>query len=234
MKKIVRLIVDENGNSLVENIIVLPMVFIIIIAMILFSFVMHDKATLEGAATRGTIFAAHLISDPNYYDILSSSGNDNGSLDTSISDASMLSFSQYGVNYHPYRFLINEESSIQNKTVSMVKDIIDKTRIPWRTIDIDSIKCEDDNHFFYHNVKVKISATYPLPAMLKNFGLPTEIKYDIEAISAVTDADDFIRNADLVVDIIVRIDNATGNHLSEAKKKIEQLASKLVDFVKVN
>lgn len=233
MRKLTGYLTNEKGNSLVENIIVLPLVFIIIIAMILFSFVMHDRATLEGAAIRGTIFAAHMISDPNYIDILSSSGAEYGQLDTNLEKTDQISFAAYGTNYHTYSIFGKNTNSVKTQTQQMIKKTIDNTRIPWREIDIDSIKVEDQNNFFFHNVKVTISATYPLPDLFGNLGLPTELKYDVEATAAVNDADDFIRNADLVVDIIVRIDQATGNHISEAAKKIEQLASKLTDFLDI-
>jgi hypothetical protein len=60
-----------------------------------------------------------------------------------------------------------------------------------------------------------------------------ETKYTIEAEAklAAVDPDEFIRNADLVVDLIAQVDQATGGYLEKAKEKIADIAAKLLDWV---
>ena len=73
MSNFIKKLKSEEANSMVENVIILPLIFIILYAIILTCFIIHDRATLDGAAKRGALYAAHCISDPNYDDILRNS-----------------------------------------------------------------------------------------------------------------------------------------------------------------
>ena len=60
-----------------------------------------------------------------------------------------------------------------------------------------------------------------------------ETDYTIEAVAKVTavDPDEFIRNVDLVVDLIVKVDGLTGSNLEKVMDKIAVLGQKLLDWV---
>lgn len=224
---------SEDANTLVENVILMPLIFIIIFGLIMTCFVLHDRTTVEAAAKRGAIYAAHCISDPNYTSILSQSGNKAGSLDTSITSTSDIHFKGVGKNIQPYRYIVNKSQKINEDVVSEVKKIVQKTNIPWRELDVDSVKYKCVNKVFYQDVTVTLKAEYPLPQIFGAFGLETKYEYSVSAKMAVNDPDEFIRNADLVVDTITRIDNVTGNHLESVKEKITTLASKILDWIKI-
>ena len=49
---------------------------------------------------------------------------------------------------------------------------------------------------------------------------------------AVNDPDEFIRNADLVVDMIIQIDSKTGGHISNAVGKVKGTIEKLTTKLK--
>ena len=228
-------ITEEKANSLVESVIILPLIFIIIYALIIVCFIVHDRSTLEASAKRGVIYAAHCISDPNYSSILEQSGNQSGQLDISVDifDNDSFSFKEVGKNIKPYRYLTGSSGNTDNKVKSEVESIVNETRIPWRTIEVDDIKFTKINKIFYQDVTVTLKADYPIPKFFGAFGLDTEFEYLVSAKMAVNDPDEFIRNADMVVDLITDIDNVTGNHVSNAVNKIHEIASKLVDWLKI-
>lgn len=230
MSYIIKRIKEENANSLVENVIILPLIFIIIFLMIMTCFVMHDRSTLDAAAKRGVIFAAHCISDPNYDSIRAKSGNQAGSLDLS-DGVNGFTFKGVGKNIQPYRYLKKTTDGLKSKVESEINAIIKNTKIPWNEIDVDNIKFTQVNKMYYQDVTVEIKATYPLPKLFEAFGLPGELEYKAQSKMTVNDPDEFIRNADMAVDILTSIDDKYGNHVSKALDKISVLADKLLEWL---
>ena len=233
LKQTYKKLKGENANSMVENVVILPIIFIVIYFMILMSFVLHDRSTLEAAAKRGTIYAARCISDPNYTVILQKSGHTKGVLDTDVGELTSDSFAAVGNNIKPYRYIKLNSSDIKSATQDEVYNSIQKTKIPWRTVKTGDIVVDIDNKVIYQNVKVSITASYPLPKVFQALGLPTEYKYTVESLTAVNDPDEFIRNVDLIIDTCVTIDEKTGGHIGGITKKLSDLGTKLRDFLKV-
>ena len=141
------------------------------------------------------------------------------------------SFSGLGKNIKAYRYLSLNGTSVEEKVREEVKKIINKTRIQWRPLDVENIKCKQKNYIFYQDVTVEISSNYPIPKFFSAFGMPKEYVYTVTAKMTVNDPDEFIRNVDLVVDIITDVDEATGGHLKDATDKISELSAKLVDWI---
>lgn len=61
MKNLIERIKSEDANALIENVIVLPLIFIVIYALILMCFIIHDRSTVEsaGKARRNLCGALH-------------------------------------------------------------------------------------------------------------------------------------------------------------------------------
>lgn len=147
MKNLIERIKSEDANALIENVIVLPLIFIVIYALILMCFIIHDRSTVESAAKRGAIYAAHCISDPNYESILRSSSSEIGALDTSINatvgdGSEKYSFAGIKKNIHPYRYLFGGGTKIDEQVNREVREIIDKTRIKWRDLKVRRCKVQ--------------------------------------------------------------------------------------------
>ncbi len=219
---------DESAGAMVENVIVLPLVFVIIIFMIVSAFLIHDRSNVEAAARRGAIYAAHCIADPNYASLVGQSGE----LDFAKSVDS-ISFSSVGKNIKAYRY-INGGVSVQGVVETEVKKIINKNRINWIPQENISVVCTQENKIIYQDVSVKVTSKYSLPGWFEWFGLETEYKIETEAKIAAVDPDEFIRNADLVVDLITEVDEATGGHISKAIDSISGMASKLLDWIEMD
>lgn len=234
MQKLKELWKSRNGNTLLENVIILPLIFIIIYALLMTAFVMHDRSTLEAAAKRGAIYAAHIICNPNYDSILSGSGNQQGKLDTSVEAASQLSFSGIGHNIQPYRYITGStKQNLESKVKQEVMAIVQETKIPWRELDTETITCETRNYIIYQDVTVSIDGKYPIPKFFEIIGLDNQFTYTVSARMTVNDPDEFLRNADLVVDTITRIDKASGGGLHDIADKISALAQKLLEWIQL-
>lgn len=228
MQRILSRIKEESAGAMVENVIVLPLVFIIIFFMILSAFMMHDRATIESAAKRGAIYAANCISNPNYASIVGQTGE----LDIAYDKANnTFSFSGVGKNVNAYRaFTGGNNMSTQVK--AQVKKIVEKTRIPWLPQDAVKVEYSQKNMFIYQDVTVTVKATYKLPKFFALFGLETKYTYEATAKTRTTDPDEFIRNADLIVDLICTIDDKLlGNRLQKVTNKISELATKVLDWL---
>lgn len=218
---------DESAGAMVENVIVLPLVFVIIIFMIMSAFLIHDRSTIESAARRGAIYASHCISDPNYATLVGQSGE----LDFSKS-VENISFSSIGKNIKAYRYLTGGDS-VQSVTEAEVKKIVEKSRINWLPQDSIKVVCNQENKIIYQDVSVVVTASYHLPKWFELFGMETEYEVKTEAKVAAVDPDEFIRNADLVVDLITQVDSKTGGHIGKAIDSISSMASKLIDWIKM-
>lgn len=231
LQRIYKRLRSEKANTLIENVIILPLIIIVIYFMILASFVIHDHSTLDAAAKRGTIYAARCISDPNYSMILRQSGHQSGTLDTNVTQLSADSFNGVGDNIKPYRYLVMNTADIRDATVNEISNIIQNTKIPWREIETGDIAVKIDNKIIYQNVEVSITARYPLPKIFGNFGLPTEFNYTVTAATAVNDPDEFIRNVDLIIDVCAAIDRSTGGNIQKVLGKLNDMGTKLTQFL---
>lgn len=223
---------EDKANAVVENIIVLPIILLVIMLIIIMCFIVHDRSTVEGAAKRGAIYAAHCISNPTYADVLSQSGNTPGSLDVSVKDGAF-TFTGISKKVNAYRYLKSTTSGLKGKVQNEVMAIVEKTRIPWRDIDIVSVNFEQNNKIYYQDVKVTVNVSYPISPVFAVVGMESVFDYSVSAIMTVNDPDEFIRNADMIVDLIVEIDNKTGNNISKITDKISSLASKVLDWLDV-
>lgn len=215
---------DESAGAMVENVIVLPIVFIVLISIIVTAFLIHDRATMEAAAKRGAIYAANCISNPNYATIVGQTG------DLDVAKDAEFQFSSVGRNVNAYR-AFNGGADVSGVVVQKVTKIVEKTRITWLPQEAVKISCNQKNMFLYQDVEVVITASYKVPEIFAMFGLDTEFNYKATAKTRTNDPDEFIRNADLIVDIITDIDNMTGGNLNKATTKIKDLATKVLEWL---
>ena len=232
MQHIWKKIKYESANAMVENVIILPLIFIILFAIIMTIFVVHDRSTIEAAARRGAIYASHCVSDPNYSTIVKSTG------DLDVAAGSTFSFSKISKNIKAYRYITGGDN-VQSVVATEVRNIVSKTRIPWRPASTVRVSCSQKNYFIYQDIVVSVSSDYTLPAFFGAFGLDTKYEYTATAKIAANDPDEFIRNADLVVDLITSLDEILtggkiGSSISKVTDKISTMADKLLKWIDVD
>lgn len=215
LSKPTQMLLSENANAVVEYIIVLPIVLLVLCTIFVVSFVLHDRTTLDEAAQRGVIYGAHLAADPNYDELLASVGNESGSLDLS-SESTDFTFTGFGTNIQPYRAFNLTGGNIPNKVERETVKIIEKDRIGWQPLTNTKIKMDNKNYVVYQTITVEASTEYPLPKMFTLLGLPESYKLSSKAIGTVNDTDDFLRNADLALDVVLVVDEKlTGGNLND-------------------
>ena len=219
---------EEAAGAMVENVIVLPLVFVVIFFMILSAFMMHDRATVEAAAKRGAIYAANCVSNPNYASIAGKTGE--LEIDYELGNNNF-SFSGVGKKVDAYRAFTGG-ADVTDLVEDKVEAIVATTRIQWLPQESIDVVCTQKNMFIYQDITVTVSATYSLPKFFALFGLETNFAYEATARTRTTDPDEFIRNADLIVDLIVELDQKLlGGKLGEVTGKIGELAEKIVDWL---
>lgn len=227
MNRFLNRIKDESAGVMVENVIVLPLVFVIILFMVVSAFMVHDLATIESAARRGAIYASHCIIDPGYSTLVGNSGE----LDIS-KDVANMNFGSVGKNLKSYRYILNN-NKVESLVVTEVTKIVEKTRINWIPQERIQVTCQQKNKIFYQDITVNVSAVYQLPKWFEWFGLESDYTVSTSAKLAAVDPDEFIRNADLVVDLITDLDKATGSHLEKITEKIVALGAKILDWIEL-
>jgi len=226
MKHRYKLLLDERAGAMVENVIILPLIFIVIYSLILTAFVVHDRSTIDAAAKRGAIYASHCVIDPSYASITGQSG------ELDIASNKSFSFSNVGKKINAYRY-INGGENVASYVSNEVTKIVEKTRIKWRPMNTVQVSCNQKNMFIYQDIVVSVSADYSIPKFFAAFGMETEYNYTATATIAATDPDEFVRNADLVVDMVTKVDNMTGNKIEKVLDKISTLGDKVLEWLDV-
>lgn len=215
----------ESGYALVENMIVMPIVFLVLFALLFAGCILHAKCTIESAAKRGVIYATKLICDPQYEKITENA------IDTSKGELNELSSEDYNFSaighYQPYRYILSfKNDSIETKAKDYVQRIISQNTTWMFHIDTNSIECKAENFVLTQNVKIKVTASYYTPKIFHYLGIPETYDLVAQAVMTVSDQDEFIRNVDFAADLVKDI--AEERKIAE---KISQPIEKLMNFV---
>lgn len=232
MNTLKRLVKEEKAAIVLEYSIVLPLTFLVLFGVMLIGFILHQQACVESAAKRGAIYAARIISDPQYA-ISTAQTNANNTTDIlDHGDISVYNFSKLD-SIQPYRYFSSEMALTAGKVKAEVKRIVDSTSTGLRDYDEDNISYNQENKLFFQKVTVEVKDVYDLPDLLTMFGLPDTYDIDSQAIMVVNDPDDFIRNTDYAVDLMLDVYNKTG--LSSLGDKVSNNISstfnKISDFI---
>jgi len=227
----------EDGYAIIENMAVLPIVFLVVYALLFAGFVLHAQCTIESAARRGVIYAGKLICDPQYGRVTEAAADPTkGELNEMSSKDFNFTFSP-NTSYQPYRYIpiLNGSyfADIDTKVENYIRKILDQSTTWMFKIEDSGIDCEAKNYVISQNVTVKITAEYPLPKVFQWLGVPEKYDLKAEAVMTVSDQDEFIRNVDYVSDLVDQVLTTTGikdkidNVISEPLKKLKKFMDKL-------
>lgn len=221
---------EDKGAVLFEAVIILPITFIVLFAMFLLGMHLHEQTTLDGAVARGAIYASKILSDPQYTKVTSKKYEDynKDEVDLESADADFSS----NASIKPYRYFDIRKTQEEDMVESYVESMIKKSNIGLEDIENVSVNCSIKNVVIYMEVTVTASASYGLPEIFGEFGLPTEYKIESRAVRSVNDPDEFIRNADLARDVVGDVLKKTGldSKLEEIKKTVTERFEKIKDF----
>lgn len=218
-----KLINEERASTIIEYTIVLPIVFFSIALLILMGYIECQKSVMEAAVYRGAIKASKMIADPHYAEITEGYN--------SKSDPDITSYNLKKANYSdnkPYRYMLGNLDGM----VSGVKDEVASYIGTFKLFNDNSstgdsgvqIDVKTKNLFVYQTVTVSAAQSFRIPVA---FGIyhPELMKLQAQAVVAVSDAPEFIRNSDLVVDVARQ--TVEKYKLAEKFERVQEFIAKL-------
>lgn len=197
----------QRGSTILEYTIVFPVVLLAVMLVVFSGYLLHQKATMDAAVQRGALKAARLFADPRYDDIAVESGpNMTDKIDVASVDSLMAT--KAFDDLQPYRYVFMNKDAFASIQTDVEK-YIGKTQLFGKgNLTVDDVVLE--NHVFYQKVIVSASQDFMLPQLVNWLNLPPILTIHSSAVTIINDPDEFIRNADLVVDIIAEIGSRTG------------------------
>jgi len=218
---------NETGSAVLENVIVLPIVFIVILIVVLMLMISYDKAVLDSAVQRGALQAKKMIEDPQIKTLIENqSPASSTSLD--VGDLSMLGDKSTYNDIKPYRYFFMNEDSIEKITVERVDAFVDHMDF-FSMSKTSKTTAEVDNAIVYIGIEVKSEKKYDLP--FDDLGFPVnDLKISSRAYAVANDPDEFIRNIDLAYEILEDVGIAGDD--GEINKMFTKVKSMLGKFFK--
>lgn len=220
----------EDGYALIENMLILPVVFLVVYALLFAGFILHAQCTIESAARRGTLYAGRLICDPQYERVTESAVEPaKGELNEISSQDFNFTF-EPKISYKPYRYILpgNYYSDNNEETKSYVRKVLDQSTTWMFQIEDSDIVCKTNNFVISQNIEVKITAKYPLPRVFALLGIAESYDIEAQAVATVSDQDEFIRNVDYVEDLLLNAkDTKIGKAIGEPLGKLKNFMDKL-------
>ncbi len=116
----------NRGSAIIEYTVVFPLVLLIIFALFYAGFMLYQRSVLDGAVNRGTIYAARILSDPQYATVVSSAGADGDGLDCETDTYDF----DADFEIEPYRYILNFNGEDAQQAVENGKYLIDFVEYP--------------------------------------------------------------------------------------------------------
>lgn len=221
MRKIISsLTKNERGVATVmEAIIIFPIMILVIVFLIYLGNGVYQTSKVSAAVARYAVEGAQMCTDPYYYDVQKSN------------DAVPSSFS---AGVQPYRYILQtDKGHIETVKRDMEKKLEDsinshgfflgmKPKISYKEISYN-------NHVVYSTFSVEVR--YSIVMGVKLFG-----EHDFRILKssaysevAVNDPAEFIRNTNMVIDLIQKTEtgSAITQKISEAMSKVQEFINKV-------
>lgn len=186
---------QEKGLSIIEATIVFPVMFFVIFFIIYIGNAYYCMAQVDDVVMRAAVRGSQYIADPEAYDMINV-----GTIPLEINDV------------EPYRFLLGEigNSSINKIEDLVAKEVVDevneglsffKNMKPQITIEEAKI-AEFNNNIIYYTFDVQLEYDIKFPIRFLGEVQPTIMRLGSTAQVSVNQQAEFIRNIDLVVDLV--------------------------------
>ena len=215
MRKIIlKALKNERGAATVmEAIIIFPIMILVIVFLIYLGNGVYQMSRVSAAVARYTIDGAAMCTDPYYYEIEGKSSVP----------------SSYSTGIQPYRYLLQTDAGhIEKVKTDMTKNIkkaIDshgyflgmKPKVSFTEV-------KYNNHFFYSTFSIEVRYSIVMGVKLfgeKDFRLLKSAAY---SEVAVNDPADFIRNTNMVIDMVqsTKKGSEAVSKIGDAMKKVEE------------
>ena len=219
MKKMIRVWRDTSGDAVVEAVILFPIMIMIFTGLTLLAMYLPQRATLQ----RATQYAATAIA-------------------TERSDT-WLYYSENGMGYgryasreqldNVYAALFN--ALFKNDDPGKAKTIVsnlEKNGILKYPGELQ-VDCQAVNYIVYKEIVVTASRTIKMPVDLSFIGFPKEIPVTVTSTAVVQNGDEFVRNMDIVVDIVKAVDEKYQLSSSGIFEAIRKVTNKFTGFLDI-
>lgn len=211
-KKFLDKVKKEKGLVIIEATIVFPVMFFVLFFIIYIGNAYFQIAQVDDCVSRAALKGAQCIANPQQYETV-----DEGMIPLKVNNA------------EPYRYIIGElpggsineiERKIEN---DLIKEINESTLSffikmnPKVTGSTDKI-AEFNNYFLYSTFKVGVKYEVRFPIRFFGAAEPTILRLQSHAEVAVSDTPEFVRNVDMVADMLY--DTDLGNNIADTFTKV--------------
>lgn len=198
-KNIKERIKNENGMVIVEAAIVFPVMFFVLLFIIFIGNMYYEQAKVDNIVLTYATKGAQYVADPSLYSM-----DHGGNVPTNVN----------GLDIEPYRYLIGSVSNgtvtdIENKLSEQVKKEVNNGGLIFFSNGKTNVIGSDNekiatfkSYVVYATFVVQVNYEVKFPIRFLGAQNATIAKLSSRAEVAVNDAPEFIRNVDMVVDML--------------------------------
>lgn len=219
LKEIIReKLFDESGYLTVEITMIFPVIFFSLLLILFMGIVMYQEVSLQSlavqASERGSVVYSSRVSDMT----TGAKTLDDFNIHDPYRNVPFMG----GGDKNAYTALINQYVNARDGKNSLLSGSSQKGG-NYTTV---------EDYLIAKRVKVNLHTTYhtPVDAIANTFGMESPFNVNTTAVSAVVDSPDFVRNVDIVTDILVQTE-AFGS-IQNGYDKIQEAIQKVADLLK--
>lgn len=204
---------EYGAVQIVEATFIFPIMFIILFFLIYMGNAFFIKSQVEGMVETRAIQGAGYCADP----MLQTIKDNNGTVP-----------SLKNIKTEPYRYIFGGMDSIENKIASEVQNDIEGNAVSFFKNMKPSLKmpksdiAKFNNYVVYSTFSVEVKYELKFPIKLLGADSPTVMTINSRAEVPVNDTAEFIRNTDMVVDLLYR---------TKIGRSISDIFGKINDFI---
>jgi len=185
LTKVKHFLKDTGGDAIVEAAILFPIIFMIFGGLVLLAMYLPVRSSLQRATQQAVTAIATEKSDSwlTY-------------------DANALQFKKESSQQNVYAAVFQSffTNADREKMRQIVINMENKSIV--KTPGTVTIECSAVNFIIYKELTVTATRAMPMPVNLSFVGFPTHLKITASSTAVVSDADGFIRDVDMINDVI--------------------------------
>lgn len=199
INNIIEKLKNEKGLVIVEAAIVFPVMFFVLFFIIFIGNMYYEQAKVDEIVLTYATKGSQYVADPSLYSM-----DHGGNVPTNVN----------GLDIEPYRYIIGSISNgsiadIENKLSEQVKNEINNGGLIFFSNSKTNVTGSDNskiakfnNYIVYSTFVVQVNYEVKFPIRFFGATSPTIAKLSSRAEVAVNDAPEFVRNVDMVVDLL--------------------------------
>jgi len=185
---------DAGGDAVVEAAILFPIIIMIFTGLVLLSMYLPVRASLQRATQQAVTAIATEKSD-----VWLSYNENTLRFGTSSSPPGL--YSSLGNNL----FTAQDDHKAKTIIINMEKNSL--VKVPGTL----TIECGAVNYLIYKEITITATRSMPMPVDLSFVRFPKTIEITASSTAAIQDVDGFIRDVDMLVDILPYLDTSIGS-----------------------